>query len=229
MYEHPRAIAPRDDLAKMHFAQANASEFDWMGLDRPDGSEPEVGAFGVIATKGSWVSKAIAWSTRSMYNHAFLYIGHGQLVEGWWPETRIVSAAVWHSSATPTPEGEPRRVLWSDYDGMLRLSKTQQEMIADYAVAEVGKRYNLIQYVDFIGALFGKDFKVSDTSGLKVCSTLVAFAWARAHTGLVLQADKEEREQGLRKPWEPFLHWNEVSPAMLARTLGETRLWLPKH
>lgn len=88
---------------------------------------PELGAFGVTATTGwkAWVIRAV---TRSTVNHAFIYVGNGEIVEA------NPSGAAW-ASVDKYPHA-----IWSH----TALTTQQRHAIANAADTLVGTPYSWV-------------------------------------------------------------------------------------
>lgn len=102
--------------------------------DRQDVSEVEVsqrpGDFGVVATHGfvAWVIRKL---TKSSVNHAFVYVGDGQIVEAQPGGARLSPATDYQSA------------VWSHFP----LSQVEQERIVQAAKACIGVPYSFLDIV----------------------------------------------------------------------------------
>jgi hypothetical protein len=200
----------------------NGSGTDWTQLSRHDASEPQLGAFAVVEAR-STIGHTIAAVTRSKYGHALIYVGAGQIVEGWWPKTRQRPA----SDYAGTP------MLWSDLNNYRLADDTEAAAAANYALSFVGHWYGALSYLDFLTNLLPWE-PIHARHGLgiqsqPVCSTLVALDYQNTVTSRNLLADctATERRQGLWTLQRQYT-WSEISPAILARLLGEQRRWMPE-
>jgi len=95
---------------------------------------PRPGDFGVVKTSGI-IGKLIRIGTASRWNHAFIHVGDGVIVE-----------------ANPTgvaisPANKYPNIAWNHHE---TLTKAQRDSIVDLALKEVGKPYAFID----IAALF---------------------------------------------------------------------------
>jgi hypothetical protein len=86
-------------------------------------TEPEVGAFAIVAAKGDWQHWWESFRFGELWNHAFIYCGEGLIVE------------VWQGRATRAPiqtwiNADP---LWSDYQGGITLDPDVGRAIAERA------------------------------------------------------------------------------------------------
>jgi uncharacterized protein YycO len=134
---------------------------------------PKLGDYGVVATGGFW-PRVIRLVTRSSVNHAVLYIGSGQIVEG-------------------EPDGA-RIVDWREYGDAVRwssvqLTRPQREAIAAWGRKHEGTPYNWIDdlaigLVDVFGwaPKFLRD-RLKSTDRL-MCSQLVDAAYDAAGVDL---------------------------------------------
>jgi uncharacterized protein YycO len=90
----------------------------------------EPGDYGVVTTTG-WAARLIQAVTRSRYNHAFIYVGNGQVIEG-----RPAGAGYANLSAYPD-------VLWST----VPLNPLEREHIVAAAVKVIGTPYSWVDCV----------------------------------------------------------------------------------
>jgi uncharacterized protein YycO len=153
-----------------------------------NGQTVRAGCFGVSHGSGM-LGELIRHATESWAGHAFVYVGNGQIVEGWAPIARLAAAdshpdAVWNARETLTDD--------------------QRLRIVARAHALVGTPYDWAAYVGFALEVL----KVSNGQQLddvfkgdrwRVCSALVADCYEYA--GITIDA-------GLHDP-------NLVSPADL--------------
>ncbi|MGZ4556081.1 MAG: hypothetical protein ACXVXZ_10125 [Mycobacteriaceae bacterium] len=130
---------------------------------------PDLGAFGVSATSGwkAWVIRAV---TRSAVNHAFVYVGNGQIVEA-----NPSGAAVGNVDEYP-------HAIWSH----MTLTTQQRHAIANAADTLVGTPYSWVDDACIgLADLFGWHVpepvraRLSRRSRL-MCSQLVDVAYSKA-------------------------------------------------
>ena len=93
---------------------------------------PELGDFGVVRT-GGWAGRLIRWATRSPVNHAVLYVGGGQIVEGE-PNGAALSPVSRYGN----------RVEWANWP----LTPTQRGVIAQWGRAHVGTPYSWLDCLE---------------------------------------------------------------------------------
>jgi len=133
------------------------------------GDEVLPGSYG-LSDGGSITGDLIRHATGARAGHAFIYIGHGQVVEAAPPAVRVAPAAS-HADA-----------IWNV---RCPLTAAQRARICARALALVGRPYDYPAYTDF--AL--RVLKVREDAGLdpvfkadhwQVCSTLVADCYAYA-------------------------------------------------
>lgn len=161
---------------------------------------PELGAFGVTRTNG-WAAPWIRLITRSTVNHAFVYVGNGQIVEA-----NPSGAAVGNVSEYP-------HAIWSH----MALTDQQRHAIANAADTLVGTPYSWVDDVCIgLADLFGWHVpepvraRLSGRSRL-MCSQLVDVAYSKA--GIHLFPDG--RIPGDVSPGD-LLHLIEGQPAETA-------------
>lgn len=134
-------------------------------------SNPKPGDFGVVRT-GGWAARLIRWGTESTVNHAFVYLGNGEIIEAEPKGARI-------SKASKYPHA-----LWST--GKIELVEGEGEWIAHYAKTLVGIPYNWLDIAAIglaqrrLGRIVGLRswiaHRLSD-NGKLMCSQLVDFAY----------------------------------------------------
>ena len=89
----------------------------------------------LVTATGGWVARVIRWVTRSTVNHAAIYIGGGQIVEGYAPGARIRPVTEWPDAICST----------------VKLTGTERLAICRYATAAAGTPYN---YLDIAAQFF---------------------------------------------------------------------------
>lgn len=128
---------------------------------------PLPGDYGVVRTTG-FVAACIRLATRSPANHAFIYVGAGQIIEAR-PE-----GARW-GTIVPYPH-----VRWSTHE----LTDVQREAIMRATQAQVGMPYGYLDIAALGLNAFGIDLGWADRRvnqmNTRICSQLVAVAYAAA-------------------------------------------------
>lgn len=130
---------------------------------------PDLGAFGVVRTNG-WVAWAIRKVTRSEVNHAFVYVGNGEIVEA------NPSGAAWASV------DEYPNAIWSH----MPLTTQQRHAIANAATSLVGTPYSWVDDACIgLADLFGWHVPEPVRHRLNrrdrlMCSQLVDVAYSKA-------------------------------------------------
>ena len=133
--------------------------------------EPRIGQFGVIRSSGAF-ARLIQIGTISRWNHAFIFIGNGKIVEAK-PRGVVVS-----------PVTDYSLIAWNKHE---TFTDAQGKVIASYALGQVGKPYDFliiaILTLRILGlkALANNRFlhKLAQKDGY-ICSELVAEAYATA-------------------------------------------------
>lgn len=134
-----------------------------------NGDSVQAGCFGVSHGSGL-AGELIRHATESWAGHAFVYIGNGQIVEGWAPVARVAPA-----------DSHPDAV-WNAHEA---LTDEQRMQIVARAQALVGTPYDWSAYVGFAlevlklrsGSQLDPVFK---QDRWRVCSALVADCYERA-------------------------------------------------
>jgi hypothetical protein len=139
---------------------------------------PQLGDFGVVATHG-WEAKVIRWGTESSVNHAFVYIGGGQIVEARPGGAAIASArkyptASW--SSEPLGDMARRRIA----SGATQLVGTPYGWLDIAAIALAQRR--LGDLVDPLAPLHAQPWAIRRVQSLHtlICSQLVDVAYQGA-------------------------------------------------
>jgi len=133
--------------------------------------EPRVGSYGVVKSTGIF-ARLIQIGTISRWNHAFIYIGDGKIVEA---NPRGVEVS---------PLSKYSLVAWNKHESM---TDWEGKAVADYALKQVGKPYNfllignLLLRIIFLKALARTHllYKMAQNDGY-ICSELVAESYAEA-------------------------------------------------
>lgn len=164
--------------------------------------QPAVGDFGVVSTAGPWLdrmaAKVIRWDTDSPVNHAFVYIGNGQIIEA---VRRVRLGYI----------DEYDDIIWSTgrLPAELTPSADQREQIVEAAHRMIDEKYNALDILAIglaqkrMGRLVSDDTwwaKRLSKDGREICSQLVDDAYDAA--GIKLFADG--RLSGLVSPGDLY-------------------------
>lgn len=157
---------------------------------------PELGDFGVVRTSG-WAAKLIRWGTQSPVNHAFVYVGNGEIVE-MEPKT----------GATLSKASKYKTVYWST--GKIPLTFEQRKNIALFERGRVGRvRYSLLGLVVIafaqrrLGSLITSNSWIAKkvgADGEEFCSQEVDYAYDQNGVHLF----KDGRLPGLVSPGDLY-------------------------
>jgi uncharacterized protein YycO len=134
-------------------------------------NSPLPGDFGLVSIEGGvgWLIRLCQWLNGDGYydyEHAFIYIGNGQIVEAEPGGARIAQL----------DEYDGRPILWST--SLIPLTDEQRSAIVEAAVSQVGTPYSFLDYLAI--ALYRIGIRhpgISDyviTSKHLICSQLVA-------------------------------------------------------
>jgi uncharacterized protein YycO len=120
------------------------------------------GGVGVLIRLGQWLNG----DGFSNYEHAFIYIGNGQIVE----------AEPGGACISQLSEYDGRSILWST--GLVQLTDDQRTTIVNRAVGQVGVKYSFLDYLAIAMYRFhikapGVTKRVLDSKHL-ICSQLVS-------------------------------------------------------
>jgi cell wall-associated NlpC family hydrolase len=140
---------------------------------------PDLGDYGVVRTSG-WGAALIRFGTHSNYNHAFVYVGDGQIVEAEPQGARLGSVT------------EYGNVLWS----RVPLDGPQRGAIAAIARKMIGTPYNWVDIAALTLACLGLKLppvmdRVRDDRQL-ICSQLVDRAYELAGVHLFKDGRPDE-------------------------------------
>lgn len=137
---------------------------------------PLPGDYGVVKTKG-WVGKLIRLGTMARWNHTFIYIGDGNIIE-----------------ANPTgveikPVTEYSLIAWNQHEV---LSDKQRMRIVEEAQKLVGRPYGFLDIANLILRILGLKIlantsllnKMAERYGV-ICSELVALSYKAASITLI--------------------------------------------
>lgn len=139
--------------------------------------EPKIGDYGVVKTNG-WIGFLIRIGTQSRWNHTFIYIGDGKIVEA-----NPTGIAITPTSAYPN-------IAWNRHE---ELSDEKRELIRQHALDLVGKPYGFLDIAVIVFRIFGLDLFgtrkfwdriVSKNNGY-ICSELVSEAYEVAGFKLI--------------------------------------------
>jgi len=144
--------------------------------------EPRIGDYGVVRT-GGFFGKLIRLGTVSRWNHAFIYVGDGNIVE-----------------ANPTgvaisPVSKYPNIAWNQHESILL---EQRLAVVNYAKLTVGRPYNFLVIISIALRILGLKLlannktlhRISQHDGY-ICSELVAEAYRRASVPLFDKPDDQ--------------------------------------
>lgn len=136
-------------------------------------SEPQLGDYGVTKT-GGWGARLIRFGTRSSVNHAFLYVGHGTIIEAE-PGKKGAQFAAYDKY----PDA-----IWSN----IPLTDLQRVTIAVQGMQKQGVRYNWLDIaaitLDILGIRFAIVNKRISKMNMLICSQLVDLSYEEADVHL---------------------------------------------
>lgn len=145
-----------------------------------EGYVPCPGDFGVVKTDGI-IGRLIRIGTASRWNHAFIYVGEGIIVEA-----NPTGVAI--SPVTKYPH-----IAWNQHD---TLSKKVRDKIVESAYAEVGKPYAFLDIASLILRILGLRFIRPNVIWNKLsrqnswfCSELVSYCYRTSGLTLVNKKD----------------------------------------
>ena len=131
--------------------------------------EPRMGDYGVVKTNG-WAARFIQVGTMSRWNHAFIYIGNGQIVE-----------------ANPTgvaisPVSKYPKIAWNQHE---ELTDAQRAKIVKKATSFVGDSYGFGAIAIIALKILGLKIiptlrKAVEDENSVICSQLVAWSYSVA-------------------------------------------------
>lgn len=135
--------------------------------------EPQIGDYGVVHTNG-FFAKLIRLGTMSRWNHAFIYIGDGKIVEAN-PSGVAVS---------PLGKYPAYYVAWNQHE---KLSDDQRKRIVEHALSMVGVSYGFVDIANLAFRILGLKI-IANTAIFKrasqrygvICSELVAECYEAA-------------------------------------------------
>jgi len=141
--------------------------------------QPRIGDYGVVSSNG-FFAKLIKLGTVSRWNHAFIYIGNGQIVEAN------------PTGVTVSPVANYPRIAWNMHE---ELSDDQRAKIVDHAKSAVGRPYNfgIIVMLAFraVGVKIFPHVLINYLARHEgyICSELVAECYAEAGFPICQEAD----------------------------------------
>jgi uncharacterized protein YycO len=142
--------------------------------------EPRPGDYGVVKTNGI-IGKLIRVGTASRWNHAFIYIGSGTIVEA-----NPTGVAISPSSKYPS-------IAWNHHDS---IDDAVREEIVQTALKEVGKPYAFLDIAALFFRIVGLRFirpnvfwkKIANTQSW-FCSELVAYSYRTVGLPIINKKD----------------------------------------
>jgi uncharacterized protein YycO len=141
--------------------------------------EPRIGDYGVVKTKG-WLGLFIRLGTMSRWNHAFIYIGDGQIIEA---NPRGVQIQPLHYP----------KVAWNRHD---ELTDAQRAKIVELAHKTVGRNYSFLTIFLIVLRILGVKLlanlkllrNMAEKDGY-ICSELVAECYTDAGFPVLAKPD----------------------------------------
>ena len=132
--------------------------------------EPRYGDYGVVKTNG-WAARFIQVGTASRWNHAFIYIGDGKIVE-----------------ANPTgvaisPVSKYPLIAWNQHE---ELTDAQRQKIVNKALSFVGDPYGFGAIIAIAFKILGLKIitklftHIAENENSVICSQLVAWSYSVA-------------------------------------------------
>ena len=141
---------------------------------------PQPGDFGVVKTNGI-IGRLIRLGTTSRWNHAFIYIGDGVIVEAN------------PTGVTLSPVKKYPQIAWNHRDTIP--AKTREQLV-DLALAEVGKPYAFLDIAILLLRIMGLRFTKPNKFWKKLaiqngwfCSELVSYCYRSAGLTLINKKD----------------------------------------
>ena len=141
---------------------------------------PQVGDFGIIKSNGI-TARLIQIGTISRWNHAFIYIGDGNIIEAR-PKEGVVIRSV----------SEYDKIAWNQHQN---LTTKQRKQIIERANSLLGKKYGFLDISILVLRILGFKFfngKILEKMVMRqgiICSELVAICYDSAGINLI---DKPE-------------------------------------
>jgi cell wall-associated NlpC family hydrolase len=138
--------------------------------------EPRIGDFGVIRSTGL-AARAIQLGTISRWNHAFIYIGEGKIIEATPSKGLIISDV-----------SKYKNIAWNKHQ---ELTDAQRQKIVDKARSFLGTTYGFLDILVLALRILGLKIlsgtfveKLAVRQGI-ICSELEAICYAEAGIQLV--------------------------------------------
>ena len=130
--------------------------------------EPRLGDYGVVKTNG-WAGFLIRLGTFSRWNHAFIYIGNGQIIEAR-PTVVVISLA-----------SEYPKIAWNQHE---ELNAQTRQNIINSAHSFVGKPYGFLDigniFLRILGLKVLANTRLLERLAMRhgvICSELVSLAY----------------------------------------------------
>ena len=144
------------------------------------GYQPKPGDYGVVRTNG-WAAKLIQFGTISRWNHAFIYIGDGQIIEAR-PTGGVISLA-----------NQYPKIAWNQHE---EIDDNTRGKIVAAAHHFVGQPYGFLDIGNILLRILGLKFlantrlfeRLAMKHGL-ICSELVSLAYRDAGVDLTGMPD----------------------------------------
>ena len=141
--------------------------------------KPRIGDYGVIRSTGLF-ARLIQIGTVSRWNHAFIYVGDGKIVEAT-PKGVILS-----------PVSKYNLIAWNQHE---ELDSKERYIIADFALSKIGQPYNFIVIANLALRILGLKvlantkllYKMAQGEGY-ICSELTAECYKVAGADLFTKA-----------------------------------------
>ena len=137
--------------------------------------QPRIGDYGVVKTNG-WLGLIIRIGTVSRWNHAFIYIGDGKIVEA-------------NPTGVEVSELRYEKVAWNNHEEM---TDEQREMIVKLSLDQVGRVYSFLTIALIILRILGMKILANSKFLLKaaekdgyICSELVSECYFGAGVNLL--------------------------------------------
>jgi len=136
---------------------------------------PRKGDYGVVKTNG-WLGLIIRIGTVSRWNHAFIYIGDGKIVEA-------------NPKGVEVSELRYKKVAWNNHE---ELTDEQREKIAQLSLDQVGRGYSFLTIALIILRILGMKVLANSKFLLRaaekdgyICSELVSEVYMNAGVNLL--------------------------------------------
>ena len=142
--------------------------------------EPQLGDYGCVATSG-FVGFLIQLGTMTKFNHSFIYVGDGKIVEATPLHGVILS-----------PVSKYEDIAWNKGEAK---SDEQRQNLVKEAFTHLGRRYSFLDYVAIILRMLRFQapgwltYKLSMTTS-EICSELVARVYRKC--GFSIDGDKPD-------------------------------------